>query len=474
MGMLRRMTAATAIGEGLDGFDLGIIAVVLPLITADLGLTPVWSGLIAASTLVGIFFGSPIVGWLSDRIGRRTLFTIDIATFVVLGLLQAVVTEPWQLMVVRLLLGVAVGAEYALGAALLSEFAPADGRGRRLAGMLVTWYGGYLVSVVVAYALVEFGGFSWRWVLATSVVPALITLAARFGLPESPRWLMHRGRVDEARAIADRYLGGDDYFREEELDEQEHTKQARAGLKRLFEPGMRGRTLFVCTFYACNVAPYFAIFTFAPQVFAALQINNEAASTILANAIAVVGALVGMLTIERVGRRQQLIGPFWVMAAALLVVGLWASARRRDHRRLLRRVRVHQRPAGQPHRRLPGRGVPDGAAQHGYRLLHRLQPHRRRERHVPPAGRHLDHRDRALHVDRGGDLPDRRHGLPAHRRRRRPACRSAAPRRCARLPRNDPLPCLGFLVLCGVVDRWTKRRRQRLLDRRSAARPLSR
>jgi MFS transporter, putative metabolite transport protein len=112
MGMLRRMTAATAIGEGLDGFDLGIIAVVLPLITKDLGLTPVWSGLIAASTLVGIFFGSPIVGWLSDRIGRRTLFTIDIAAFVVLGLLQAVVTEPWQLMVVRLLLGVAVGARH--------------------------------------------------------------------------------------------------------------------------------------------------------------------------------------------------------------------------------------------------------------------------------------------------------------------------------------------------------------------------
>src|SRR4051794_40136988 len=110
MGMLRRMTAATAIGEGLDGFDLGIIAVVLPLITKDLGLTPVWSGLIAASTLVGIFFGSPIVGWLSDRIGRRTLFTIDIAAFVVLGLLQAVVTEPWQLLVVRLLLGVASSA----------------------------------------------------------------------------------------------------------------------------------------------------------------------------------------------------------------------------------------------------------------------------------------------------------------------------------------------------------------------------
>ncbi|HEY0816073.1 MAG TPA: MFS transporter [Pseudonocardia sp.] len=325
MQMLRRMTWATAIGEGLDGFDLGIIAVVLPLITHDLGMSPVWSGLIAASTLVGIFFGSPVVGWLSDRIGRRTLFTVDIAAFVVLGLLQAVITAPWQLLVVRLLLGFAVGAEYALGAALLSEFAPSAGRGRRVAGLLVTWYVGYLVSVVISFALVDLAGLSWRWVLATSVVPAVITLVARIGLPESPRWLMGRGRVDQARAIADRYLGGEAYFREEEVT-GEHGQANAGGLRRLFEPGMRGRTIFVCIFYACNVAPYFAIFTFAPQVFTSLNVTNEAASTILANTIAAIGAVVGMLTIERVGRRAQLIGPFWIMAGALVIVGVWASA----------------------------------------------------------------------------------------------------------------------------------------------------
>ena len=325
MGMLRRMTAATAIGEGLDGFDLGIIAVVLPLITTELGMNPVESGLVAASTLVGIFFGSPVVGALSDRLGRQTLFRIDIAVFVVLGLLQAVVTAPWQLMVVRFLLGVAVGAEYALGAALLSEFAPAAGRGRRLAGMLVTWYVGYLVAVVLSYLLADGLGLSWRWVLATSVVPAVVTLVARIGLPESPRYLMGRGRVDEAHAIAKRYLGGEAYFQEEAVD-GEHGRVTAGGLKRLFEPGMRSRTLFVCTFYACNVAPYFAIFTFAPQVFTALEIRDEAASTILANVVAAIGAVVGMLTIERVGRRPQLIIPFWIMTAALLVVGLWTSA----------------------------------------------------------------------------------------------------------------------------------------------------
>lgn len=325
LGMLRRMTFATVVGAGLDGFDLGIIAVILPLITRDLGLTPVWSGLVAASTLVGIFLGAPVVGWLSDRIGRRTLFTVDIAAFVVLGLLQAVVTEPWQLFAVRLLLGIAVGAEYALGSALLSEFAPSQGRGRRVAGLLTTWYVGYLVSVVVAYVLVDVAGASWRWVLATSVVPAVVTLVARLGLPESPRWLMGRGRVDEARAIADRYLGGEAYFREEELD-AEHGQATVGGLRRLFAPGMRSRTLFVCTFYACNVAPYFAIFTFAPQVFAALQVEDEAAGTILANVVAAVGALVGMLTIERLGRRPQLIIPFGVMTVALLVVGVMPAA----------------------------------------------------------------------------------------------------------------------------------------------------
>ena len=323
--MLRRMTWATAVGEGLDGFDLGIIAVVLPLIAMELGMSPVWTGLVAASTLVGIFLGSPVVGWLSDRIGRRTLFTIDIVSFVVLGLLQAVVTEPWQLFVVRLLLGIAVGAEYALGAALLSEFAPSHGRGRRVAGLLVTWYVGYLLSVVIAYAMVDLFGLSWRWVLATSAVPALVTLVARIGLPESPRWLMGAGRVDEARAVADRYLGGDAYFREEEV-QGEHGKVTAGGVRRLFEPGTRGRTVFVCVFFACNVAPYFAIFTFAPQVFTALGVTNEAASTILANTIAAIGAVVGMLTIERIGRRAQLIGPFWIMAVALVVVGLWGSA----------------------------------------------------------------------------------------------------------------------------------------------------
>jgi putative MFS transporter len=319
---LRRLTLTTAWGEGIDGFDLGVLSVVLPFVATGLGMSPVWTGLVGASALVGIFIGSPVVGYLTDRFGRRKLFVIDIAAFVALGILQAFVTEPWQLFVLRLLLGISIGAEYAIGAAMLAEFAPSHGRGRRLSFLLVSWYTGYLVSVVAAYALVDLAGWNWRWVLSTSAVPALVVLVLRHGLPESPRWLVRHGRIDEARRVVDRYLGGEAYFRAEEYD----SERPAAGWRQLFGARLRMRTIFVCTFWACLVAPYFAIFTFAPQVFDALRLADPRASTIVANGIAAIGAVVGMLTIEHTGRRTQLIGPFWIMAAALFVVGLGHGA----------------------------------------------------------------------------------------------------------------------------------------------------
>ncbi|MGL3201033.1 MULTISPECIES: MFS transporter [Curtobacterium] len=88
-GFLRRMTFACAWGEGLDGFDLGVISVALPSITIALGLDPVLAGLIGASSLIGIFIGAPLAGWLTDRFGRKRVFTIDVLLFIVLGLLQA-------------------------------------------------------------------------------------------------------------------------------------------------------------------------------------------------------------------------------------------------------------------------------------------------------------------------------------------------------------------------------------------------
>ncbi len=321
-GFLRRVTSATAFGEGLDGYDLGAISVVLPVITQDLDLSSLMVGLIGASTLIGIFLGGPVVGYLTDRFGRRRLFTLDVVGFVILGLLQIVVANAWELLLVRLLLGVAIGAEYAIGPTMLAELSPAKGRGSRLSNLQVCWYVGFLLAVVLAYVMMS-AGVPWRWILGTSAVPAIVTLVLRYGLPESPRWLMSRDRVEEARRIVNQYLGGEEYFTTEDLA-GESTKPGH--FRELFAPGMRSRTSFVCIFWACLVAPYFAIFTFAPLVFAALHLSDQRAGTIAANGVAALGALAGMLVIERIGRRPLLIGSFWIMAVALIVVGGWSTA----------------------------------------------------------------------------------------------------------------------------------------------------
>ena len=321
--LLRRVTLSCQWGEGLDGFDLGVISVTLPAITLALGLSPVMAGLVGASSLIGIFVGAPLAGRLTDLFGRKRLFLADLLALIVLGVLQCFVAEGWQLLLVRLLLGAAIGAEYTVGAAVLAEFTGAEGRGRRLSGLLVCWYVGYLAAVVVAYGLTDLFDVSWRWVLATGTLPAVVTLLARIGVPESPRWLLHRGRDAEAHAIVDRFLGGDAFFRSEEFAGE---ADDRGGYRDLFTGEHRRKLIFVGVFWACQVAPYFAIFTFAPTVFASLHLADGTAGTLAANGVAAVGALVGMLTIERVGRRTQLIPPFWLQAGALGIVGIWADA----------------------------------------------------------------------------------------------------------------------------------------------------
>ena len=320
-GFLRRVTAATALGEGLDGYDLGIISVVLPAIAHELDLGVVMLGLIGASTLIGIFIGSPTVGWLTDRYGRRTLFTIDIISFVILGLLQLFVQAGWQLLIVRLLLGIAIGAEYAIGPAMMAELSPSHGRGERLGMLQTLWYVGFLGAVVVAYGL-DAAGVGWRVILATSAIPAVITLVLRYGLPESPRWLLSRDRVEEARQIVNKYLGGEAYWTMEQMAGE---SVAPGKIRELFAPGMRTRTWFASIFWFCNVAPYFAIFTFAPLVFATLHISDERISTISANGLAALGAIAGMLIIDRAGRRKTLIVCFWVATITLGLIGAWAG-----------------------------------------------------------------------------------------------------------------------------------------------------
>lgn len=318
---LRHVTAATAFGGGLDGFDLGIISVVILHINHDLGLSPAMEGLVGAASLLGIFIGAPLLGYLTDKFGRQKMFMVDIISFIVIGVAQAFVTGGVSLAILRFLLGMAIGAEYSIGAPMLSEFAPARERGSKLAFLELCWRIGFLIAVLLGYALLRLG-VSWKWILATSAIPAIVVLGLRIGLPESPRWLLRHGREAEAREIVEKHMGPG-FFEAEELAAE---SVGEDGYRKLFRKGQLRRTVFVCIFWTCIVTPYFAIFTYAPKVLESLNVKSQATGTILSNTVGAIGALIGLLAIDRIGRRRMLIGPFWVQMVVLLVVGLWTNA----------------------------------------------------------------------------------------------------------------------------------------------------
>ncbi len=314
-----KLKLATQLGEGIDGYILGGLGAALPAITADLKMGPWPTGLIGASALVGIFLGGPLFGWLADRYGRRIVFLTDMLIFLVGSVLQFFVADAWQLFVIRLIMGIAIGGEYAIGAPLLSEYAPRRNRGRLLASLEVSWYVGYMAAFTVGYFLAEVDG-GWRWTLGSSTIIALACVALRGGVPESARWLLSKGRRAEAEELIRRY----------DLDVDVDTELAdtvsRNSLRALFAREHLRSTVFASTFWAALVLPYFAIGTFSPQVLTALGLDHALTGSLASNGFAVLGVIAGCLLVERIGRRKLLIPPFWITAAALALIGFWPGA----------------------------------------------------------------------------------------------------------------------------------------------------
>jgi putative MFS transporter len=314
-----KITGYSAGGPFCDGYILGIIAPALAVLTPQLGLSTLMISLIGASTLVGIFFGGLVFGYVTDLVGRQTMYVLDLLTFVVASVLQFFVGEGWQLLVLRFVLGLAIGADYPIATALLTEFTPRRHRGLLLSVNLFFWWAGFAVAYIVGYFLVGLGEESWRWMLASSALPAALVLLLRLGTPESPRWLASKGRRDEALAIVKEAFGEDADLGDLPAD------PPQTSFWSIFRLGYAKRTVFVGAFWLLQVTPLFALFTFAPVVLNAFNLGegNEAyLGSALIGLFALAGIVPAMFLVGSMGRRPVLIWPFLITGIALLILGI--------------------------------------------------------------------------------------------------------------------------------------------------------
>ncbi|ULN48258.1 MFS transporter [Mycolicibacterium goodii] len=322
-GFHRKLRLQCAGGTFLDGYLLSSMAVAIPGVTDEFSLSPVALSVMAAAALVGIFGGSLIFGWLSDRVGRHTLFTVDLAVFAVAALMTFFVTDAWQLIVLRLIVGLAVGADYPLAMAMVTEWMPTKYRAGGIATLVMSWFGGAVTAYIVGYFIVAGAGDdAWRWVLGSATVPAVITLLLRVGMPESPRWLLAKGRADEALDVLRNVFGStatlDGLTAGADTDPQ-------GRISELFSRRYIRRTAFAAGPYTAQTTAFFVILTFEPTILLSFGLDHGNISYLgsaLTSLLFLLGCLPVLRWAETVGRRRLYIWSFALMTLPLLVLGL--------------------------------------------------------------------------------------------------------------------------------------------------------
>jgi putative MFS transporter len=309
-------------GEFCDGYILSIIGVALPLITSDFDLGSTMSGLVGSATLIGMFVGGLVFGYVTDRVGRQKVYLFDIAAFIALSVAQYFAPDAWTLTLLRFAMGIAIGADFAIAGTIASEFAPRKSRGPLLVVMVTMWSVGAATAYVVGWLMLRSGLDDWRWMLASSAIPAALILLLRFGTPESPRWLMSKGRTQEARQVVRQMLGPD-----ADLADLEAETTTRSRYTDIFQGVYLRRTIFVGTFWACQLLPIYAITTYEPTILTSLGLDHGDSAYLGSVALQIfyiLGSLSGILFINK-GRRPLLLWSFALSAVPLLVLSALAD-----------------------------------------------------------------------------------------------------------------------------------------------------
>lgn len=311
------------LGGLLFGYDLGIVATALLFITPHFGLSGFQKGEVTSSLLVGAMGGALVCGPVTDRLGRkRTMLLASVIFFV--GAIGTALSGFVGILVFRCLMGVAVGAISVTVPVYLCEIAPARARGTLSGLFQLAISSGILVAYLVGLALK--GGGHWRLMFGLAAVPAVLLFIGTLFQPESPRWLVKKGREDEARGVLSSSRSPAE-LDAEIADIKRIDRIARASLSDIFADKRLYKLLLIGSGLALlqQICGINTIIYYAPTILTTIGYGTSAA--IIANAglggLTVAVTLVMILfVVDRIGRRTPLILGAIGMAASMALLAI--------------------------------------------------------------------------------------------------------------------------------------------------------
>ena len=308
----------SALGGYLFGFDFAVISGALPFLRDAFGLNAWWEGFLTGSLALGCMAGCLAAGKLADRYGRKPGLMLAALIFTLSSLGMAWSNSLTVFVCMRFAAGIGVGMASILSPLYIAEVSPAHIRGRNVSINQLTIVIGILITNLVNYSLAGKGSEAWRWMFGLGAVPSVIFLLGVCWLPESPRWLIGKGRIAEAKKTLAR-IGGD-----EEIPVERPA--AKPSYKAVFEKAVRPAVVIGITLAVfqqlCGIN---IVFNYTSTIFASAgaDLNSQLFETITIGAVNLVFTLVAMWQVDKLGRRPlMLIGSAGLSVVYIILASL--------------------------------------------------------------------------------------------------------------------------------------------------------
>ena len=334
------LAVVAAIGGILFGYDTAVISGTTEVVKAQFGLSTGLEGWYVGCALIGSIAGVLVAGMLSDFLGRKKTMLISALLFSVSAIGCAVCSGFDDLVVYRIIGGVGIGIVSIVSPIYISEVSPA-----RVRGTMVSFYQlfitiGFLLAYLVNYLILKgaeldstdpalasrmFNGEYWRGMLGCETLPDLLFLTVIFFIPESPRWLIVKGRETRATGILQRIYGSADSAQAG----LEETRASIAGEVKTPWRALLERGIFIAVLIGSAIAilgqfmGVNAVLYYGPKIFADAGFEDPLFSTVLVGVVNMLTTVIALLIIDKVGRKQLVWWGVGGMIVCLLMIGLY-------------------------------------------------------------------------------------------------------------------------------------------------------
>ena len=334
------MAAVAAIGGILFGYDTAVISGTTDIVRNQFSLSASGEGWYVGCALIGSIIGVLCAGSLSDYIGRKITMLISAAFFSISAIGCAVCGSFDALVAFRIIGGVGIGIVSIVSPIYISEVSPAKIRGTLVSLYQLAVTAGFLLAYLANWAIDAgidpsaaadaglwsrmFNAEAWRGMLGSETLPALLFLFIIFFIPESPKWLIIKGKPSEATAVLSRILGSEDEINAEVETTCSSSGEDKGSWSDLLKPGILVAVLAGCAiailgqFMGVNAVLYYG-----PKIFSEAGFDNPMFSTVLVGLVNFATTVLAVFIIDRVGRKQLIYWGVSGMIICLMAIGIY-------------------------------------------------------------------------------------------------------------------------------------------------------